>query len=126
MAVDYRDVNQNIQPFAGTIPDMRSLFPFVVGNEYYAKLDNVAGYYQLPVKEEYQLCEDKKSNILQLGEPRNLKDVRRMLGMVNFIPNLSVLVKPLTDLSADVCLVEGGTEDLAGREGSCGSGRSLA
>jgi len=82
-------------------------------------------------KEGYQLCEDKKSNILQLGVPRNLKDVRRMLGMVNFfrdfIPNLSVLVKPhRSDVSADVCLVGGGTEDLAGREGSCGSGGSLA
>ena len=55
-------------------------------------------------KEGYRLCDDKKSHILQLGEPKCVKDVRRILGMVNFfrdfIPNLSTLVKPLTDMTS--------------------------
>ena len=37
VAVNFRDLNKVLVPFAGSIPDMRSLFPYVVGNEWYAR-----------------------------------------------------------------------------------------
>ena len=52
VAVDFRDLNNVLVPFAGSIPDMRSLFPYVVGNEWYAKVDNISGYYQLKLRQE--------------------------------------------------------------------------
>lgn len=56
VAVDYRDLNLSIEPFAGTIPDMKSMFSYVAGNDYYAKVDNISGYYQL------NLCEADRDN----------------------------------------------------------------
>ena len=49
----------------------------------------------------YQLTNDLKEQILNLLEPTNLKELRRLFGLVNFfrdfIPRLSELLRPLTD-----------------------------
>jgi hypothetical protein len=53
----------------------------------------------------YRLSQEKKDEILELKEPTTLKELRRMLGLVNFfrdfIPTLSAIVKPLTDLTGN-------------------------
>jgi hypothetical protein len=54
MAVDYRELNSQLAPFAGSIPDVHSLFPFLANKRYYAKLDNLWGYYQARVAESDQ------------------------------------------------------------------------
>jgi hypothetical protein len=51
MAVDYRQLNQLLQGFGGSIPDMKSLFNYVAGKKFYAKMDNLSGYYQLVIVE---------------------------------------------------------------------------
>jgi hypothetical protein len=208
MAVDYRQLNELLQGFGGSIPDMKSLFDYVTGRKFYAKMDNLCGYYQLVITEDdrpnttittplglyqfrkcpfglstapgiyqdrmqnvvlnglipesgvvyiddtvsygnsveeflenlrkilgrmkefgvklkaskcsfgysevhfvghvfsesgYRLSQEKKDEILELKEPNNLKELRRLLGLVNFfrdfIPHLSDIVKPLTDLT---------------------------
>ena len=49
----------------------------------------------------YQLTNDLKEQILNLLEPTNLKELRRLFGLVNFfrdfIPRLSELLRSLTD-----------------------------
>jgi hypothetical protein len=47
VAVDYRQLNDNIEPFGGNLPNMKSSFPYVAGNKYYGKMDNLWGYHQL-------------------------------------------------------------------------------
>jgi hypothetical protein len=54
MAVDYRELNKIIEDFAGSVPGMKSLFPFMANRKYYAKMDNLWGYHQLKVVEEDQ------------------------------------------------------------------------
>jgi hypothetical protein len=51
VAVDYRDLNSSLQSFAGSIPDMKSMFAYVSGQKFYAKVDNIQGYYQLNLVE---------------------------------------------------------------------------
>ena len=51
MAVDYRQLNTIIEDFAGNIPGMKSLFPYLANKCYFAKLDNLWGYHQLKVKD---------------------------------------------------------------------------
>ena len=51
VAVDYRDLNSSLQAFAGSIPDMKSMFAYVSGQKFYAKVDNISGYYQLNLVE---------------------------------------------------------------------------
>ena len=38
-------------PFGGSIPNMKSLFPVLAGQQYYAKVDNLWGYHQLKIRE---------------------------------------------------------------------------
>ena len=49
----------------------------------------------------YQLTNDLKEQILNLLESTNLKELRRLFGLVNFsrdfIPRLSELLRSLTD-----------------------------
>lgn len=208
VAVDYRNLNQVLVPYAGSIPDMKSLFNFVLGNHYFAKVDNLWGYFQLNIVEEdqvnttittpfglfkftkcpfglstapgvyqdrmanvvlkdlvpecavvyiddtiiygktveefllnlgkvlermkvfnvklkpskcsfgyssvnfvghyfssggYSLSQERKDGILKLVEPRNIKELRKVIGLINFfrdfIPNLSSIIKPLTELT---------------------------
>lgn len=54
IAVDYRHLNDNLIPFAGAIPDMKSMFQYLAGNRFFAKLDNLWGYHQLRIAEEDQ------------------------------------------------------------------------
>lgn len=54
IAVDYRELNAQLSPFAGSIPDVHALFPYLAGKAYYAKLDNLSGYHQLRVAESDQ------------------------------------------------------------------------
>ena len=51
MAVDYRRLNEVVLPYAGGIPDMKSLFKYLAGKKYFAKFDNVSGFHQLKVEE---------------------------------------------------------------------------
>ncbi len=54
-------------------------------------------------KEGYGLSEQRKQDVLSMSVPRSLKELRSFLGMLNFfrdfIPNLSLLLKPLTDMT---------------------------
>ena len=54
LAVDYRELNRVLVPFSGTIPNMRSLFPYLQGQQFFACLDNLWGYHQLPIVPEHQ------------------------------------------------------------------------
>jgi hypothetical protein len=57
LAVDYRQLNQIIHPTAHQLPFQQTLFECLAGNRYYAKLDNLYGYHQLPLTENAQkLC----------------------------------------------------------------------
>ena len=52
LAVDYRELNENIKYTATQIPNMKSRFPYLTGKQWYAKVDNLFGYHQLKVAEE--------------------------------------------------------------------------
>ena len=46
LAVDYRELNSNIKYTASQIPNMKSKFPLLSGQQYFAKMDNLFGYHQ--------------------------------------------------------------------------------
>ena len=52
MAVDYQRVNSVTVPTALTIPHMRDTLPFFRGSKWFAELDFVDGYLQLPITPE--------------------------------------------------------------------------
>jgi hypothetical protein len=57
LAVDYRELNNIIIETAHQLPYQQTLFECLAGKRYYAKLDNLYGYHQLPLTEEAQrLC----------------------------------------------------------------------
>jgi len=47
VAVDYTMLNLILLAFAWRLPDMYSLFPFLRGMKYFARFDNLSGYFQL-------------------------------------------------------------------------------
>jgi hypothetical protein len=54
LAVDYRALNEVLEPYGGTLVNMKSLFPYLANKVYFAKLDNLWGYHQLNVVPEDQ------------------------------------------------------------------------
>jgi len=56
-------------------------------------------------KNGYRLSNERRDQILDLLVPKNIKELRRVIGLVNyfrnFVPNLSILLKPLTDLTGN-------------------------
>jgi RNase H-like domain found in reverse transcriptase/Reverse transcriptase (RNA-dependent DNA polymerase)/Integrase zinc binding domain len=51
LAVDYREFNEACVAHAGTIPANKLMFPVLAGKKFYAKMDNLWGFNQLPVHE---------------------------------------------------------------------------
>jgi hypothetical protein len=49
VAVDYQYLNSQIEDTASTIPNMKSLIPSVSNHKFYAKMDNLSGFWQLPL-----------------------------------------------------------------------------
>lgn len=56
LAVDYRQLNEVIEPYAGQLPYMQTLFTALAGNQWFAKVDNLWGYYQLVLEENSRAC----------------------------------------------------------------------
>ena len=51
MAVDYREVNLQLDTTANQLPYQHTLFQQLGGQKYYAKVDNLWGYHQLRLAE---------------------------------------------------------------------------
>eukprot|EP00595_Chromulina_sp_UTEXLB2642_P002028 CAMPEP_0196762882 /NCGR_PEP_ID=MMETSP1095-20130614/3014_1 /TAXON_ID=96789 ORGANISM="Chromulina nebulosa, Strain UTEXLB2642" /NCGR_SAMPLE_ID=MMETSP1095 /ASSEMBLY_ACC=CAM_ASM_000446 /LENGTH=1512 /DNA_ID=CAMNT_0042114961 /DNA_START=95 /DNA_END=4633 /DNA_ORIENTATION=- len=54
LAVDFRQLNENIIPVSNQLPYMKTFFVELGGNKYYALMDNLFGYYQLLIAESSQ------------------------------------------------------------------------
>jgi hypothetical protein len=52
MAVDYREVNQQLISTANQLPYQPTLFKALGGKKYFAKVDNLWGYHQLKLSDE--------------------------------------------------------------------------
>ena len=54
LAVDYRELNSVIKPTANQLPYQKLLFSTLANKKYFAKIDNLYGYYQLKLTERAQ------------------------------------------------------------------------
>lgn len=49
----------------------------------------------------YTSTQERKDGIVRLGEPKNIKELRKAIGLINFFRDLSNSVKPLTQLTGN-------------------------